>query len=251
MGMPVENDEQIFELAQAAAEESTTHEIVGGVYLHWQCATGVELWMQIDHENDLIGMAAHFNGKSRVRVGVAAHFQRPDESPLDGVLYCWVEPQEDFESGEYPIVFNSPDFLTLDDLDGVQEAVAQITAFASRLDVFADEAAYFASQADAQPQLAAESFIPVGLFPSDDDGEPPEHPESVAMISGRVLESATKRNSLTGKPYHHAWIATFGGTFDVVIDPEVGELPPVDGIVSGLFFVSGRLTRIISRKTEP
>ena len=39
-----------------------------GTYLRWADPSGAELWIQLNAENEVIGVNPHFGGRSRVRV---------------------------------------------------------------------------------------------------------------------------------------------------------------------------------------
>jgi hypothetical protein len=57
-----------------------------------------------------------------------------------------------------------------------------------------------------------------------------------------VLDGGVRINAVTGLPFWWALIDTVGGTFDVVIDPELLSSPPRPGnVIAGWFWLSGRL----------
>ncbi|MGC4082208.1 MAG: hypothetical protein QM736_08915 [Vicinamibacterales bacterium] len=73
-------------------------------------------------------------------------------------------------------------------------------------------------------------------------GEPVDPPESHALISGVVVDAARQHNAVTGEPFWWALVDTLGGTFDVVINPELLDTPIEPGnVLSGWFWLSGRL----------
>ena len=84
------------------------------------------------------------------------------------------------------------------------------------------------------------SFIPSGLITPG--GDPVDPPEPHALFVGHVLEAEERRNSVTGTPFWWALVDTIGGTYDVVIDPQLLPQPTRAGnIVSRWFWLSGRL----------
>lgn len=118
-------------------------------------------------------------------------------------------------------------------------AHAQITAFAGNLSVYPDADAYATGQAD-DTKFAVQSFIPSGLF--EPSGESVDPPESTAIFSGRVVAAETKTNSLTGAKYYWALVDSLSGSFDIVIDPAICDgQPDVGGVISGSFWLCGRL----------
>ena len=112
--------------------------------------------------------------------------------------------------------------------------------FPLRVTVFENEAACLDSQAADGMTFGSRTFIPSGLI--SPSGEPVSPPESHALITGHVLEASEQRNSVTGAPFWWALVDTEGGTYDVVIDPELLSAPVQPGnVLSGWFWLSGRL----------
>jgi len=83
------------------------------------------------------------------------------------------------------------------------------------------------------------SFIPSGLL--SPAGRPVDPPEPHALFIGGVVEAEERRHAVTDAPFWWALVETVGGTFDVVIDPELLPTPPRAGnVLSGRFWLSGR-----------
>ena len=63
-----------------------------------------------------------------------------------------------------------------------------------------------------------------------------------AAFNGHVIAVERKTNQLTGSEFVWCLVRSTGGTFDVVADPEVlpGQ-PPVGGVISGSFWLTGRI----------
>jgi hypothetical protein len=113
----------------------------------------------------------------------------------------------------------------------------QIAAFAHELSVFRSEREFQDSQT-GELKFATESFIPSGLFTPG--GETTDPPRAHAVFTGRILEAGTRWNALMNRPFRWATVQTYGGTFDVVMDPDLVEVEPVPGgILSGSFWLSG------------
>ena len=222
------------------AGDSVRLDVPGGYYLCWTSESGAELWLQVDDEDNLIGMNPHFTGESRVRVGLTARIDRPDGTLLDGAFHAWADPQrDDPEIGSYPFVFDAPDFRCFGGLPLPTILEARIAAFAHELAVFRSEEEYAASLT-GELKFAVESFIPSGLFTPD--GDRIEPPEAQAMFTGRILEAEMRTNALTNAPFQWVLVETYGGVMDVVADPDFIEVQPTPGgIVMGSFWLSGRL----------
>ncbi len=238
--MPVNSPEEMVALAKRVAGHCARLKCPQGTYLHWSSPSGVELWLQVDADNSLVGMNPHFSGESAVRVGLNGRVVRSDGTSLDGAFQGWADPTgDDPESGCYPFVFDSPDFQLHQDLRFPAIVKAQVAAFAQEVSFFPSPDAYAASQT-GEVKFASESFIPSGLF--SPAGERTEPPAARAVFTGRILKTETRENELTGRRFWWALVETYGGTFDVIIDPELLErTPKVGGVLFGGFWLSGRL----------
>jgi hypothetical protein len=240
IGLSVQSGDDLAGLANRVAQDCTPHEVEGGAYQCWSSASGVELWLQIDADNQLIGLLPHFRGKSAVRVGLTARLIEDRVTEMDGAFHCWSEPaNDDPESGCYPFVFDTPDFLCHAGLELPTVAQVQIGAFAHEVESYPSEQAYGESQT-GEVKFASRSFIPSGLF--SPDGDRTEPPQAMAIFTGHVIDAGVRKNELTSKRFYWALVETLGGAFDVVISPELLRAPPKTGnILSGSFWLSGRI----------
>ena len=240
IGLPVNDEDEYFDLAERAAEHSDVIEVTQGQYLRWTSECGAEMWIQLNDEDEFLGMVPHFCGESRMRVGISARVNRPDDTVLDGAFHGWADPvDDDPESGSYPLIFDSPDYQRHSDLTLPAIVSVQIAAFAHEISIFDSVDEFDASQTD-EPRFASQSFIPSGMF--EPDLSPTEQPQSYAMITGHVVKAAKKKNQLTGSDYYWALVESVGGSFDVVVDPElVATEPKAGSVLSGEFWLSGSL----------
>lgn len=209
-----------------------------GTYWHWKSACGAEMWLQVNSENECVGVTPCYSGDARIRVRVTSRISRPDDSPLEGAIHGWADPGNDSEGGAYPFVFDVADYARHVALNFPSVVEAQIAAFAHDVSIHASVAAYDQIESDG-PRFASQSFIPSGLFSSDGNSTPPG---SMAILTGHVVATATKINALTGSSYYWAEVASLGGSFDVVIDPALcDEAPKTGGVISGSFWLCGRI----------
>jgi hypothetical protein len=164
---------------------------------------------------------------------------RPAGTILDGAYHGWADPAgDDPESGVYPFVFDSPDFHLYPEFAYPCLVEAQIAAFAHEVQLYDTPESYYQSQT-AEPQFGSQSFIPAGLFAMQ---EPDQQPLAYAIMRGHVITAERRHNELADGYFHWAKVETLGGTFDVVIPPELLEaLPSPGNVISGSFWLSGRL----------
>jgi hypothetical protein len=239
IGFDFNTEEEFSELAYLAYELGARHRVEQGVYLHWSPGEGVEIWGQLDHEENFIGLNPHFAGDSVMRVGLTARLERAEASALDGAFHCWGSPDaDDAESGYIQFVFDAPDFRLCDSVKLPSIVEAQIAAFAHELSAFVSEEVYYASQSQG-PKFAAESFFPSGLITAGPESV--ESPQAHAILTGHVLNTGLRINPVTKSEFLWAKVQTFGGVFDVVADPLIVNGTVVEGgIVQGAFWLSGR-----------
>lgn len=247
IGFEIDSVEQMIAVADQASVDAEVLEVDDGRYLVWSAGDGPELWLQVDDDGGLIGMAPHFAGTHRWRIGVIDEVDRPSHTALDGSFYAWRCPDgDDPEGGLYPFVFDCPDRALYGQLDFPIFASVQLAGFAHAIEVWPDTDAYdTAAAADAdeeRPRLASMSFIPAGLFaPEGAEDESP--PEAYAIITGVVRSASRRTNPLTGARYQWAELITFGGVLDVVVDAALlgdHDLRP-GNVISGAFWLSGQL----------
>jgi hypothetical protein len=241
IGFSVSSGEDLAALASEVADKAERIATARGEYLKWAPPSGEQLWLQITRGGDAMGMNAHFAGKSSIRLGVEARVARPSHTPLDGTFLAWANPPAGAATGgDYPFAFDCPDAATHLELALPAVVTAQVAAFAQQVSLYESARAYESESAAAGSHVASRSFIPSGLI--SPAGEPVIPPESHALIAGHVLEAATRVNVISGAQYWWALVDTLGGTFDVVIDPDLLTNEPRAGnVVSGWFWLSGRL----------
>ena len=245
IGFPTSSDQDINDMISHVLELAETIPSPPGFYLKFADASGAEIWLQGNSEQELIGFNPHFAGKSRRRVGLTEAITR-ESSELDGGFHAWANPRDaDAEtSGEYPFVFDVPDFLLNQVASFPHDGEIQLTAFASNdFKIFADEKSYSESQTD-EPKYSSKSFVPVGLLAFDDKDEEIDLSavRPIAMFAGEIKEFELKTNQLSGNEFYWFLVDTFGGEIDIVADAKLLLVEPqIGGIISGQFWLSGKL----------
>jgi hypothetical protein len=235
IGFDVWDEDQLEELVSRAIEHGQGIRVPGGVYYRWAPGAGAEVWVQVAG-GGWVGLTPHFDGSTALRAGIIARVVHPEDTPLEGSLHAWANPGDGaVDDGDYPFVFAVPDYRALDRMRLPVAARVQVAAFAHELDVHASEEAYLSAQ-DTEPKFAPESFIPAGMF-----GAEGQAPSPLALISGRVL-AAERRVNPAGGGFWWMHVRTLGGELDVVAEEGIVTEPPAaGGIVSGEFYLSGRV----------
>lgn len=248
IGFAVESEDDMSDVANRAAETATRIATKKGTYLYWHDESGAELWIQADRRGDLIGMNPHYSGRATMPVELQSLIADSDH-PLDGAFPAWANPGDGHtEDGDYPFLFDCPDAMAHRDVLLPSRATAQIAAFAHEATVFDSEKGFDEWQKDQELEFAAQSFIPSGLF--SPEGEEPDRPSALGIFTGSILAGEPKVNGLSGNRFYWALVEKLGGQFDVVLDESLVErAPPTGGIITGSFWLSGRLTDHQKRKS--
>ncbi|WP_459195654.1 hypothetical protein [Wukongibacter baidiensis] len=228
-----------FRLAYEKGEKIATEK---GIYCKWQIGDGIELWGQIDNDNNAIGMNPHFSGSARMKVRITERINRENDTELDGAFYCWADPINNEKDGLYPFIFDSPDMATYGELIAPQIVTAQVTGFAHEISAYKDDDDYNNSQ-EKETKLAPEAFIPTGLFSSK--GKDFNTSSAMALLSGHVIEMKELTNSYTEMKFIWIKLKTLGGEIDAVVDSEIlkGNIS-IGGVVSGMFWLSGKIIEV-------
>lgn len=243
IGFPVRNEHDVNEILMQVLGKAKEIRGPNGFYLKFSDISGAEIYLQGNFNGELIGFNPHFAGKSRRSVGLTKVIER-DSSELDGGFHAWAAPSgEGVEiSGEYPFVFDVPDFR----INKINEfpviRAIQLTAFASNdFEIFQSEAAFYASQ-DSEPKFSSNFFIPSGLFLPDEKMISIEPPRPIGIFAGEIKEFELKTNHHTSEKFYWFLVETLGGDIDVAADPKlISAEPKIGGFVRGQFWLSGRL----------
>jgi len=240
IGLPVASAEDMNALVNRLAPLAERLAAQGGAYFRWSDPSGAEMWLQVDANDELIGITPYYAGGSAIQVGLTARLPSAGPSELHGSFHGWAAPTGDApDTGCYPFVFDAPDYRLHDALLLPARTEVRIAAFAHEIAGFETVAAYEASQTD-DLKFASQSFVPSGLFtPAGDSAVPPQ---ARAIFVGHVVAADEKINMLTGRAFYWALVETFGGAYDVVIDSTLlPHVPAVGGVLSGSFRLSGRI----------
>jgi hypothetical protein len=240
LGFAIENEEQYRQVAEYAAHAGKILHVQGGAYIRWEAGEGIELWVQIEGDDQVVGVNPHFQGTSRLRVGLTERIPRPHDSPFDGGFHAYAGPKDAEVGGDTPFVFDAPDARRYDDLPLPVLAEASLAGFAHQFVGYKSEGAYRAAQPEFK--LSVGTFEKLGPAPDAPEGAPPD---AFARLTGVVLATAERVNPFSGGKFRWAHLAVPGGEVDVVADPEIVMGDPIapGAVVDGLFWLSGRILK--------
>jgi hypothetical protein len=235
IGFPTNSNEELNGYIEKWLENVSQIPSRMGTYLKFADESGAEIYLQMDFGGELTGLNPYFAGKSRRKVFLTEQIER-DSSPLDGGFHAWANAEK-ADDGDYPFVFDLPDIFVYR-INLPTAAEIQLNAFATNdLAVYESEQAFYDSQ-DKEPKLAANSFIPIGLFRQNEDIPPQAH----GQFAGVIKEFELKKNQFTGANFYWFLVETLGGEIDVVSDPNYIKVEPRTGsIIHGSFWLTGKI----------
>ncbi len=241
IGFGVQNEEDFYSLVEKAYEKSIQIKNKEGSYYKFSDESGAQLWIQMDHKNELIGVNPHFKGESKRKVSIVTTINK-QESILDGAFYSWADPEEDdLKSGSYPFVFDVPDHKNYSDIELPQALEIQLSAFAQEFEYYESEDV-FEEEQEGEMKWASQSFVPSGLFNPGDEKDP-DSPEAFGLFAGVIRKAEKRKNFFTNQEFYWMLVDTLGGEIDVTADLRYfkNSIPSIGGVVHGQFWLSGCL----------
>ena len=228
--------EHLLELAQRGAQDAPRFDTPAGAYRQWSVGAGVELWLQQNAAEHMVGCNPHFAGQGRLEVALIETVSVSGR-PLDGHGFGWAAPRDPGNpySGLHSFAANLPDFAFVDERILIPSVVTlQVAAFTASLESFPTETAFMESEL-GQAFQAEDGSRP--WQQSEDEGLP--RPE--AFIVGQVASCELRANPITGQEFYALLVRTESGSIDVVSDLETSPRRPATGaIIAGSFWLSAR-----------
>ncbi len=239
IGYPVTTSDDIKNLVNKLYKQGERIKVENMYYICITEESGAVIYIEESESKELLGLSPHYLGKGRMKVALAKRVNGK-ESKMEGGFYGWSNPiGNNTNSGLYPIVFDVPNFRSLDNLPLPIIKSFQICAFAENLTYYENEKDFEVSQ-KGEIKVAPESFLPTGLYNTEEETQ--EILEPYAIITGKILEFKEKLNSITKEKYTWFLVKTLGGEIDIVSEIVIdSHTIKVGGIVSGKFWLSAKL----------
>ena len=211
-----------------------------GVYIVWEVGQGIELWAQLNENEELIGLNPHFAGKTLLSAGLLERVARTGFQ-MDGGFKSLSQPYgSDPIQGAIPFVFDAPDFLLHEELTLPLIHSVQLCAFALQCVLYENEVVFQASTTRHKMNYAADACVPLGF--QDKDRQPLSEPLASAMLCGVILETAQLTNPVSKRSFTWMKLKNAIGEVDVVADPEVlPRSPKPREILQCSVWLSGKL----------
>ncbi|MCI0342200.1 MAG: hypothetical protein L0216_13825 [Planctomycetales bacterium] len=243
-GDPAELSELLDLLARTGAARPARD---GGRTIVWRDPSGAGLVLSVRPDGEVACATPTFASSTVARAIPRRFAKDPDCRFCDRLVADLLD-----EAGErlYPLATQLEDIAEARPrIPFGQPVRAALAGFAEEVRTFPDEARFEAAQ-DGGARLAAESFIPSGLFGPDG---PPEGGESAhALVTGRVEEAETRTNEATRRPFCVVRVRTYGLSLDLVASCEDLPEPPQRGsILQGALWLVGRIVDGLRDAGEP
>lgn len=200
-GFPVEDREDFGRLVDLAVDRGARTDLARGLSFHDLAdasGAGVDVVLRGGRVDCV---KPGFAGAPGAEV-VALRWQPDEECEWCSLL--WVDVLEDGQPA-YPAV------VEVADLPLVRDAIREGERYRASLTVFADEV----PDPAAWPELAPRAAIPTGTFGAA--------PRADMLVAGEVVAAGRRRNTLGGRDYAWARLASFAAEYDVLL-PEVPEV---------------------------
>ena len=229
-------------LARKCFENGRASRCPHGTYIVWALGQGIELWVQLNQREELIGLNPHFSGKTCLSLGLVQRIER-DGFPMDGGFLSTALPTAgDPGHGAFQFVFDVPDFRIHDEVNLPLLKPIQLCAFAQQCSIFESEAAYRAVAAKRGFSLSSDAFVPSGFF--DGERRRMAEPLASAMICGNIAEVVEIVNPLTRNRFFQIQVLTCIGKVDVVADAELLPQRAKPGqLLQCSVWLSGKISR--------
>lgn len=239
IGFYIESEIDFQQLIEKMTQEpAITFNTEGGKYVRvWDESSGVELWFYVDKFQNILGLNPHYHGVAKRKSNIINKITIQD-SQFEGLFDCWAIPITP-EDNEYPYTFNAPD-LNLNELKMGSNYDVQLVGFPHEIQCFDDEKEYDESQT-TEFKYAPRSFVPIGQFNDSEEVDTMLN-EPLGLLTGTILKIENKVNKYTSLPFLVILVDTLCGEIEIVTLTEwLNKEPKVGGILSGTFWLSGKI----------
>lgn len=219
IGFTSKSKDKLHEWLEQALEDSRPFGVEGGCYYLWAPGSGLELWIQIDETDAIVGFTPFFAGQSRVKIALSERGMKRSGNSLGGGFMGWVDGEIDTSNGSpeafglFPLIFEAPDFARHAPIQLPALVETRLTAFVHSARIYPRGQA-MTMRAGMPVPLADESFFPQGSM-----GGQYEPSQPSAFFTGKITRVAPVTNPLTGKVFHWLGIKTYGCEIDAVLAP--------------------------------
>jgi len=244
IGFTLNTPEESWQLATVVAEKGRRVGTADGNYVVLTTDCGSELWAKLDADNRPYSIVPHFAGQTKSQILLTQRIRYNDRL-LDGRFLGWINPSQGTfgfggPPGDYPLLFEAPDYAFYTFMDVPCTVTVQLAAFAQSIETCPSLEVYNSRADRTWPAETLLASGAAGLHGYQRGDQNPHANE--AFITGIVEASQTFENPLTHGYFQWARVKVMGGYFDICVD--VGLLATglaAGQVISGNFWLSGRL----------
>lgn len=216
----------------------------GGEYYCLSQRNGIELWTAVNRGNEVQLLFPFFRGTNRNRLKITEPIGNRSDG-YEGAFLAW-RGEERVDPEGFPLVFSVPDFACHATERIPFMAEVMLTAFASSLQLYSNEAEYLEKQGDGY-RIAVRSFFASGMLRQDTRLQTRTMPAAQAVFTGSVNQSKYLVNEETGLQFLWLQVDTLNLAIEVVADRRLLKRLPAEG---SIIKVTGWLTGDWSREDE-
>jgi hypothetical protein len=236
IGFEIQSLEDLQALAAMVCSKGKSYRVGRNQYYRFTDPSGAELWTQVDENDEIAGMNAHFNGSNSVAVALV-HAQAYETRPLDGTFEAQaLQADAGLPKGARTptFAFDLPDAHMVPAIVMPAEASVQLVGFAREVHCYETVEDFRA----ANPGLPLE-----GLMAVDADRPPTaDGLSSLVRLDGIVMAAGQLHNTYSNRPFYWMEVKTAIGKIDVVASSRSMPSPPGAGqIFDGQVRLSGRV----------
>lgn len=235
IGFEVHSLEDFQALAEMVYRQGKPYRAGRNQYYRYTDESGAELWTQVDENDEIAGMNAHFNGKNWVEATLL-RAQSYDDRPLDGTFEARVTTVNAlFPSDATPPIFafELPDAHLVPSVVLPAAARVQLVGFAREVHCY-ETVEDFRKAHPGQPLQS--------IHVIDEDRSSAEAISSLVRIDGIVADAKRLHNLHTKHHFYALEIQTAIGKIDIVASSRAMPILPQAGqIFDGQVRLSGRV----------
>jgi hypothetical protein len=220
IGFPVASRPDLEALGVLAANLGEPREAGDLLYLRWSAGEGVELWAQADRVSKKItGITPYFSSGKASLAGKVERVLLSSKRPHDGSISFVPAGEGRASLAGVPVAL--PDFALARPAEGAQVTLS-VACFAHAFEVLSSEDA-----------LGASGLAPGMMLPAA---------QGLAILAGRVVESARRTNPSGRRDFVWALVSVAGGSLDLLLDTELRDDPLEPGqVCRAVFWACGRV----------
>jgi hypothetical protein len=235
IGFEVHSLEEFEALAEMAYRLGKPHRVGRNQYYQYTDPSGAELWTQLDENDEISGMSAHFHGAAQVDVTLL-RAQAYEDRPLDGTFEArplQVDAGLPKDTPPPHFAFDLPDAHLVPSVVLPAEARVQLVGFAREVHCYECIEDYH----KAHP---GKPFEVIEVIEADRAAR--NALSSLVRIDGIVVSTKQLQNLHTKRHFFWLLVKTAIGKVEIVASSRsMPALPQVGGIFDGQVRLSGRV----------